>query len=321
MYKLTDFKEQILITDKSVDCPIKSCNIKVDRQRKDFKRLDNFKCPIHNIYISPSTIEYESDLDNLLWIDKQDQALLYQIKTVKRESRISRDNSEDAVTWNVFRFFERNKSLDDFLSLVSSDFHSSIELILWSYSQKEQKGWSHLDMARLEFGENIKRGSEPDIIILTDKTLFFIEAKINASNKTTPSEPNNLKKYTVGGQKWFSKVFKSDYSTIAITDKKYELMRFWLIGTWIAKELNIDFHLVNLVLNDKELLIDKEFGKHIICNSHNRFSRLSWESIYNLIKDSNKSNSEADLIIDYYKTKSAGYDSNGRLKRTFKTIK
>lgn len=320
MYRFTDFKEQITITDKSVDCPIKSCNIKVDRQRKDFKRLDNFKCPIHNIYISPSTIEYESDLENLLWIDKQDQKLLCEIKTVKRESRISRENSEDAVTWNVFRYLERNKLLDNFLSLVSPDLHSSIELILWSYSQKEHKGWSFLDKARLEFNEKIKRGSEPDIIILTDKTLYFIEAKINATNNTTPSAPNNLKKYTIGGQNWFSNVFKSDYSTIAITNKKYELMRFWLIGSWIAKELDLNFHLINLVLNDKELLIEQEFGKHIICNSHNRFSRLSWDSIYNMIISSNKRNSETDLILDYYKTKSAGY-SNGTLKKTFKTIK
>lgn len=321
MYRLTDFKEQIAITDKSVDCPIKSCSNKVDRQRKNFKRLDNFKCSIHNIYISPSTIEYVSELDNLLWIDKQDQTLLCQIKTVKRESRISRDNSEDAVTWNVFRYFERNKSLDNFLSLFSSELHSSIELILWSYSQKEQKGWSFLDKARLEFGENIKRGSEPDIIIITDKTLFFIEAKVQASNHTVPSELNNKKKYTVGGQNWFSQVFKLDYQTIAITDKKYELMRFWLLGSWIAKELHLDFHLVNLVLSDKELLIEKEFGKHIIEDSHNRFSRITWESIYNMINDLNYNNHETALILDYFRTKSAGYDNKGRLKKRFKTIK
>lgn len=321
MYRLPDLKEQITITDKTVDCPIKFCNVKVDRrQRSNSTILENFKCPIHNIYISPSTFEYGSYLDNLLWIDKRDQALMCEIKTVKRESRISSDNSEDAVTWNVFRYLERNNSLNSFLSLISSDIHSSIELILWSYSQKEHKGWSFLDKARLEFGENIRRGSEPDIIILTDRTLYFIEAKINATNNTMPSNPNNLKRYTIGGQKWFSNVFKSDYSTIAIKNKKYELMRFWLIGTWIAKELGVKFHLINLVLNDKELLIEQEFGKHIICNSHNRFSRLSWESIYTLIMNSNNRNDETDLIIDYYNTKSSGY-SNGRLKKTFKTIK
>ena len=321
MFRLSDFKDQIAITDKLVDCHIKSCNIKVDRQRKYFKRLENFKCPIHNIYISPSTFDYVSDLDNLLWIDEQDQVLLDQIKCVKRESRMSRDNSEDAVTWNVFRYFERNKSLDKLLTLISSQTHNSIELLLWTYSQKECQGWSSLDKAREEFGENIKRGSEPDVIILTDNTLFFIEAKINAGNNTKPSNPNNLKKYTVGGQGWFPSVFNSDYNTIAIAEKKYELMRFWLIGTWIAKELHLNFHLVNLVLNDKELQIEKKFGEHIICNSHNRFSRLSWEGIYDLISESNKNDNETDLILNYFRTKSAGYNSNGKLLKTFKIKK
>ena len=94
MYRLPDLKEQITITDKTVDCPIKFCNVKVDRrQRSNSTILENFKCPIHNIYISPSTFEYGSYLDNLLWIDKRDQALMCEIKTVKRESRISSDNS------------------------------------------------------------------------------------------------------------------------------------------------------------------------------------------------------------------------------------
>jgi hypothetical protein len=320
MYKLTDLKEILKITDQSVDCPIKSCNKIVDRQRTIFQRHDNFKCPIHNIYISPSTIDYESELDNLLWIDSSDLALFNQIKKVKRESRISRDNSEDAVTWNVFRYLERNNILNQLLSTISNDTHNSIQLILWSYSQKEQKGWSSLDKARVEFGEDIKRGSEPDIIILTDKTLFFIEAKVQASNNTVPSKPNNKKKYTLGGQKWFSNVFKCDYQTIAIADKKYELMRFWLLGSWIAKELNLDFHLVNLVLTGKELLVKNEFEKHIINDSSKRFSRITWESIYDLINNLNKKDHETELILDYFRTKSAGYDNKGRLKKRFKII-
>lgn len=31
-----------------------------------------------------------------------------------------------------------------------------------------------LNMAREQFGEEIERGSEPDLIIKTDKALFFI---------------------------------------------------------------------------------------------------------------------------------------------------
>jgi hypothetical protein len=87
---------------------LRDCSEKVERQSGFFTREERFKCPKHNIYISPSTFEYQSELDNLLWKDKADLDLLKRIKSVKRECRIARDNSEDAVTWNVFRFLEKN---------------------------------------------------------------------------------------------------------------------------------------------------------------------------------------------------------------------
>ena len=104
MLGIEELKECIEITDSTVECPVKGCSEKVERQRGVFKREDRFRCPVHNIYISPSTFEYQSELDNLLWKDEVDLDLLKRIKKVKRESRIARDNSEDAVTWNVFRF-------------------------------------------------------------------------------------------------------------------------------------------------------------------------------------------------------------------------
>lgn len=315
MYKSTDLKENISITDDYVCCPVKTCAKKVARQRKTFKKEDIFKCPDHEIYISPSTFEYLDETRNLLWIDNDDIELLKKIKTVKRESRLSRDNSEDAVTWNVFRYLERNKMLDHFLSLISSDPHTSIELILWSYSQREQKSWTYLNKGREEFGEALKQGSEPDIIIVTDETLFFIEAKVKSKNNTKPSNSGNKKKYTKGGNNWFSEVFKNSYEDIAIEDKKYELMRLWLIGTWVAKILNKKFYLVNLVLEPNERDIESNFGKHIKISSTNNFSRLTWETIYNMISNSGNDNNETKSLISYFTTKSAGYNNKGKINK------
>lgn len=190
----------------------------------------------YNIFISPSTFEYSDESDNFLWKEKFDIELFEKIKRVKRESRMARDNSEDAVSWNVFRFLERNSLIEEFLSVITGLYLKSSEIIYWSYSQKEDKVLPELNKARREFGEVIKRGSEPDIIIKTDKVLFFIEVKFTAGNKTIPSNKNNSKKYESGGHNWFSRVFKSDYKTIAIIEKKYELLRYWLLGTWMAKQ-------------------------------------------------------------------------------------
>ena len=90
---MEELKGSIEITKTTVECPVKGCSEKIEKQRKSFKREEKFKCPIHNIYISPSTFEYQTELDNLLWKDQADLDLFKMIRTVKRESRSAQDNS------------------------------------------------------------------------------------------------------------------------------------------------------------------------------------------------------------------------------------
>ncbi len=234
MYGLKELKPTIKIEENSVECPVKGCSIKVERQRKSFKRESKYQCPKHKIFISPTTFEYETEQDNLLWFDSKDKHIYTEIKKVKRESRIARDNSEDALTWNTMRFLDRQGYLTDFLSQLSNKEIKESELILWSYSPQERLNWSLLNKARKEFGETIARGSEPDIIIRTDKVLYFLEAKLTAKNETKPINLRNRKKYETGGNGIFQKIFKSDYETVSLKEKRYELMRFWLLGSWMC---------------------------------------------------------------------------------------
>ena len=53
---------------------------------------------------------------------------------------------------------------------------------------------------------------------------------------------------------------QSDYETIAIKAKKYELFRFWLLGSWIASETGRDFFLINVVLSERETDIEQQFN-------------------------------------------------------------
>ena len=317
MFGVKELKESIEITETSVECPIKGCSKKVERQRKVFKREERFKCPKHNIYISPSTFEYEGELDNLLWKDKTDLDLLKKIKKVKRESRIARDRSEDAVTWNVFRFLERNDLVGITLSSIVGATPESTEVMYWSYSQRENSSWSKLNKARKEFGEEMKRSSEPDIIIKTKNALLFIEAKLTARSETIPSDMSNSKRYETGGENWFSKVFKSNFKTVAITEKKYELLRFWLLGTWIAKQEDLNFYLINLVLSERDKSIETIFKRHICENQRMKFVRITWEDIYQQILNSGLPGRDKDKMIEYFRNKTIGYDSNRELKKAF----
>jgi hypothetical protein len=322
MYGINDLKQCIFIADTHVECPVKDCAERVERQRQHFRREDVFKCPVHSIYISPSTFEYETEFDNMLWTDDADKDRFGQIKQVKRESRIARENSEDAVTWNVFRFLERNDLLSGYLSHLTGQDQGISELILWSYSPREDGTFDLLDRARVEFGELPNRGSEPDIIVLTDKTLFFIEAKVLAGNDTSGDGDTlqrhltDPKRYVTGGGNWYSSVFKNDYPSV-IVNQKYELMRFWLLGTWMAERLNMPFYLINLVMKEREINIEREFGRHILQNDARVFKRTYWENIYEYVINSGISNKETDTFKEYFKNKALGYNSDRELIKAF----
>lgn len=317
MLGLEELEKEIKKTKTTVQCPCKDCTEIVKRRRKGDKNDSRFICPKHMISISPSTFVYQNILENLLWNETQDKELLERIKKPKRENRMNHDNSEDAVSWNVFRFLEKNDLIKGFLNLITGHIQNSSQVIYWSYSQKENAEWSELNKAREEFGEEIMRSSEPDIIIKTDKALFFIEAKLLAGNKTDPTNEDNSKKYETGGNNWFSEVFKSDYKTVAIDEKKYELLRFWLLGSWIAKKLDLDFFLINLVLEKRELDIEQRFNVHINENSNRIFLRTTWETIYQFISRNGKESKDKATMIRYFKNKTVGYDIKGKIKKAF----
>jgi hypothetical protein len=316
MLGVEKLKEKIEITATTVECPVRGCSEKVERRRRFSKNEDRFRCPKHSILISPSTFKYPSKQDNLLWKKRLDLELLEKIRAVKRESRMTWDNSEDAVSWNVFRFLEKNGLIEGFLGLITGTVLKSSEVMYWSYSQREKTIWSELNKARKEFGEEIKRSSEPDIIVKTHNVLFFIEAKLTAGNKTVPSDVSNTKKYETGGDNWFSEVFSSYYKTIAVDEKKYELLRFWLLGTWIAKQQNLDFYLINLVLSEREVDIESIFKKNINENQRRKFLRITWETIYQYISKRSLAR-DKDIMIRYFKNKTIGYNKDGRLQKAF----
>jgi len=181
---------------------------------------------------------------------------------------------------------ETHGLLLQYLSKFADAPSHSAEVIYWSHDRQTGKLWEPLRKARKEFENDEATGSEPDIIIRTDRCLFIIEAKLTATNKTTPSHSNFPKNYVSGADGWWQQVFAPDanYINIAEVEKKYELMRFWLLGTWMAQQLEIDFRLINLVRTDDEQGIEKQFRKFLPSAQSGKFLRSTWEEIYEFIK-------------------------------------
>lgn len=316
MFTIKDLKDRKKNHEHLIECPVLDCNIFVDRRRLRGNEGKNFVCIEHNILITPSTFIYQNLRDNLL--DDTDLILLNKIFKSKRESRLRNDNSEDAVSWNIFRYLETENILLKWLNNVSNESHSEIKIMYWSFW--EEGTYHLLKNARCEFGEDKIKGSEPDIIIITDKTLFIIEAKLFSSNKTSGygqqllKRVNYSKKYKIGGNNLFDELFISNNCDI-VKDQKYELMRFWLLGFWMAKQNEKKFQLLNLVLDRNEKEIETDFGKHIIQSSDRNFYRITWESIYHFIKEHGSDNLKKERVLNYFENKGSGYNENGKIKR------
>ena len=45
-------------------------------------------------------------------------------------------------------------------------------------------------------------------------------------------DPLVKEKYVKSGLGWYQNVFASDFDVLALDYKKYELLRFWLLGSW-----------------------------------------------------------------------------------------
>ena len=321
MYGAADLKDTLKVTETTVECPVKGCRHSVPRQRKTFRRSSDFRCPDHSIFISPSTFEYENKLDNILWKSELDQDLLFnKIFKVKRETeRIARDNSEDAVTWNVFRFLEKQNLLEGFLSDLTGFPVDDCEIIYWSYCQSEKQCWSWLQQVRNDFEINPSKGSEPDLIVKSSNSLFFIEAKLNANNNTVPSSSDLAvrQKYENGCQRWFDKVFKSDFHDIAVVNKKYELLRFWLLGSKIADSLHSNFFLINLVPQEKEKYVESAFRSLIKETENRRFRRITWEEVYGYFLNVSVESKDKETLLKYFSEKIVGYNRENRLQKAF----
>ena len=295
-------------------------------KKGDYYRSNEFLCKKHHIYISPSTFSYQNWGDNILWKSENDRRLINLLKESKRDKGkgFRSERSEDAVTWNVFRYLENNNLLETTLTQITGSPQKTAKPYYWGIRPKGGV-YKLLEEARETF-EQVSSGhrSEPDLIIETEESLFVVEAKILASNNPPPSDPDVVRnKYESNSERWFSKVFRDDFNKIALEKRFYQLMRHWLLGSWMANEINHKFYLINLVLESKEVNIESQFGSLIIESEKmkfKKFKRFTWESIYQIVKKSDSINKSS--ILNYFEGKTIGYTENkklqlGSLKRAF----
>lgn len=312
MYGLGELKPSITVTDVAVECPVRGCRSHVQRQRGRFVTKPEFLCEEHGIYLSPSTHEYADVRRNFPLIGKADWDLLHhEIATEKREThRLARERSEDAVTYNVFRSIEQAGRLAELCETFTGREQSAAELVYWSYCLPDGGPLPLLQKARESFRERPARGSEPDLIAVTPTDIIFIEVKLTSGNETTPSRPESLQLYQEAEGGWYDTVFTTDPQSVAVVARKYELMRFWLLGSWMAKHVGKSFTLVSLTRRVQDPNLERVVAPLLRQTDDRRYVHLTWEQIAQFAADE----ACTGPVFDYLVSKSVGYDGGGTLQ-------
>jgi hypothetical protein len=175
--------------------------------------------------------------------DALEQALNERNRPSKRNAFCSA-SSEDAVTWTVFRGLDRIGRLARVAQAITPDHPESrdVDLLLWGVPVASPTGAAireQLIAVTDELGEASMSRSEPDVILVTETHVVFIEAKTGSRNDVNPSANG-----------WGT--YLKDEALFCVEPDQvqsagyYELVRNWVIGNKLADRLGRDFLLINL---------------------------------------------------------------------------
>ena len=325
-------KEERIVDSDTVACPVIGCDFVAPRMHKGLDLnsspddLATYLCPHHRIFISPSTFAYEDPTVSLLW--ETDLPLVKEIAAAGKRtwSRLGRERDEDSLTWDVFRYLERNKRLEDLLeSLMLESLRNSImfgtnqgpieKMIYWSVdvNDKQPKVWDELVEARRQIGEKPNAGSEPDLIVVLPNWVIFVEVKYESSSVTPVKKIPDC--YGKVDKDTWDRIFSGNIDQV-VDQIGYQLMRFFLLGNILAEQLEKSFFMISITKSGTEPQLVQSVDN--VVNSHHYvpFKHATWSGMQDFIsKDTRTGEFDKSLIVRYLKAKSTGYGANGRLRK------
>ena len=185
-------------------CPVIGCNEKTESDGK-FPICCRHGLEIHKstfIYYNGKSLEdkKKARLRNLLPFGRDFFAKHILDNPHKAEShRLGSENSEDALTWNIFGgllYYERLHQVYNQLTGANSS-PNQLKLFLWGlkidFSVQQTETWEPLMKVRKHLEKDIKRFfTEPDIMILGPNHLVCIEAKFTSGNQIVMKEKPDM---------------------------------------------------------------------------------------------------------------------------------
>jgi hypothetical protein len=266
-------------------------------------------CPTHGLRIHRKTFAYydrmsprRAALRNIVFEQAIfDEAFLG--NAAKAEThRICHENSEDALTWNVFVRLARAGALSNLLfSLTQRRPETGPDLYLWGLRVDLQNAgkpeqFPPLDAARRFFEDGIQKfRTEPDIMLYEpDRFLLLIEAKFTSGNTLVERDESS----DVAGEKPRSRSeLMRRYSIVDPVGRARlvppadwpfysQLFRNAVFADYMASGLGVRWGVVNLVSDSQRLSTaaysDPTLFMQTLLTSapHGQFVRYTWERLY-----------------------------------------
>lgn len=221
--------------------------------------------------------------DNL--VDPQSEHRYLQImgqalNQYNRHNKIRRarfERSEDTLTWSIFSHLEERGALSIAAeALTGTSWRAPVEVLYWGYNDRcLQDIRERLFVVLEQLGESARSFSEPDLILYaSQRGLVFVEVKYASAN-STHFDQGKAQRYLDRGKDYL----RADCTNI----RHYELLRNWVIGCLLARELGLSFWLVNLVRRGKEVDIECDFGRFLRQDQDHQFRRAEWEMLFDAL--------------------------------------
>jgi hypothetical protein len=302
---------------RRVRCYVRGCSAVL---RTPTRRDRGELCPVHGVRchwsLGSSTYSYWDVRRNIIASPDLFASRLVGHPFKYESHRLAQENSEDALSWNVFRSLQEAGQLHEIARWITGqDITTEPLLFLWGIglSQDIFQPWNLLIEARERFENNLPVSrplTEPDIaLFLPGRYLVLIEAKFTS--------PNTF--YANGPRKDGSSLTKDELLNLyhdpglrildweqARTSERvyYQLWRNMIFAEWMASRdgrTTMAYH-VSLTRAGAESDSCDRFRQMVRPEYRGRFVHIAWEDIY---WQCAKDNSRMSRLQKYLENKTA----------------
>lgn len=248
--------------DCNYQCPNLNCRVGYSNATLERDRKAIFQDYLLNVPAEPFGLR--SDLPYVL-----DNALNVRNRANKK-LKIAFSRSEDALTWVTFYYLNQRKEV---LQALDGSSNDQYRLLLWGTELPKGDEAIRKEIVSIlenELGENPRSLSEPDVIVVSDASVYVVEVKYGSPNDVNKTNPeSHWDRYTKNREHLFSVPLNE------VREKGfYELTRNWVFGNLLASKLGRSLSLINLAPNNCRSSSDSFLSTINVAEHDYRF--LSW---------------------------------------------